>query len=739
MKADWYPKADRTSQNFDEAAFPVGPIANGDDVGMKVLIHSTEGWGWPGYKGGANAPHLTLRVDLAKRTCTWRQHYRLSRYARALATGPGLRINDGGAHQIEIVGTSGWASPDNIDAPYHVEPVVPDLPGFVWDELVEFWLWDHEEWGVALELVPGGFVPWNRANRLTIEEWVPFSGLIAHQNAPLPNNHTDAGDVPGLTLLNKARTLAGVEIPMSTSGLGWTSMTVSGVRRVGPHVPSTSNPREITFRNNATADLLAAAMWLLHTGNGRKADRVYVSQWHGLRPENAGFGSSNSEHPKGVAMDVNWSWHPWEKTVGTTAYDAHMTSSTYKRFHAMCAAIVKSLGGSVQWCGQEWFNHQGLGYSRRYGNRDCMHWVVVGPPNWDKINADAARLRKWFQPPRTAGEIKKLQQILGLTPDGSWGHGSVDAMWKWEADHGLTPTGLPGTVAFWEAYSKEQKPDSNEGFPESTIKIVQTALNKVMGGDPKVGSLVPLALDGSLGPDTRKVVKRFQNLTGLKSDELPGAATQQKLDEVVGLNAGFTLADIRGAQQVAKLLGFYDGTVDGLRGSKTREALESLQRAAKGLGLYDGKIDGLPGTGTMDAARKMIESLNEPEPEPAPEPVPDPEPEPTPEPEPVESVEVHRISGSSRWATAVAARRWRSPAGFGAVIYADEAPSDAHVAIDLARRTGAILLPVSKNRLPAEIRDDLTALRPSWVAAVGGTTALPDSVIEDAARAAAGK
>lgn len=514
-----------------------------------------------------------------------------------------------------------------------------------------------------------------------------------------------------------------------TSALGWTRPTSSGTRRVGPHVAHPDNPREILFRNEATADLLSAAMWLIHTGNGRKSDRVYVSQWHGARLPDADFGVALSDHKCWVAMDVNWSVHPWETRTGTAAYDRHMAAGALAGQHAMFVKIEERLNvpGQVpilRWCGRDWTNARGVGFLRRYGNRDCMHWQIA-EPDWSRINGAAARLREWFRPPKSVADVKKLQGIVGVKQDGVWGYGSVDAMWAWEAEHGLTPTGLPGTEAFWGAYggSGPVTPPKNEGYPESEIKVVQTALNRVMRGDPDVGKLLPLDVDGILGQKTRDVVSRFQRLTGLEVDGVPGPATQSELDLVVSRNDRFSMQEIREFQQVAKVLGYAPGDADGILGPATRAAVVRLQTDAKALGYYDQPIDEFPGEKTMEAARRMVEDQEK---------ALEPEPDPDPVPGDVPFVRLAgRNTAHTSWLVLQQAQHEPVPGKLYLAV-PEDAPSAA------AARDGVVLVTTSSERLSKYTQEALEEYLPTMLVVVGGTAAITDTQERAARRAASG-
>jgi hypothetical protein len=61
-------------------------------------------------------------------------------------------------------------------------------------------------------------------------------------------------------------------------------------------------------------------------------------------------------------------------------------------------------------------------------------------------------LHSFFVPPRKKTEIGALQVIVGATRDNQWGPGSKTSMRALEKALGVPRTGLPGSVAFWQAY-----------------------------------------------------------------------------------------------------------------------------------------------------------------------------------------------------------------------------------------------------------------------------------------------
>lgn len=200
MRALYYPNADRDRQRFPSVE------ANRPEMNPNVLLlHTTEGNGWPGYQNGGSAPHFTYRAA----TREWRQHFPVNRAAMALADAPGgVATNRLNVVQVEISDTtSGWASAENPGRPYTIARKSSELSDDNLRDLAELYAWLNREWGVPLSMTPRGFVPWN-AKRPTMsnDEWNAFRGLCGHQHVP-ENDHTDPGAINAGRILDIAKNL----------------------------------------------------------------------------------------------------------------------------------------------------------------------------------------------------------------------------------------------------------------------------------------------------------------------------------------------------------------------------------------------------------------------------------------------------------------------------------------------------------------------------------------------------
>ena len=151
----------------------------------KLLLHTTEGSGWPGYAGGSTAPNLTGYPDPAARTVLWRQHFPVNMSSRARMHTRTQPTNGDHVLQVELVGTC-----------------VPGGPGLYWPGARDWALrcvadllaWLHAEWMVPISTgvlwraydAPGD------GQRLTDAGYNAYRGVLGHQHAP-QNSHRDPG------------------------------------------------------------------------------------------------------------------------------------------------------------------------------------------------------------------------------------------------------------------------------------------------------------------------------------------------------------------------------------------------------------------------------------------------------------------------------------------------------------------------------------------------------------------
>ncbi len=155
----------------------------------RVVLHTTETAGVPGYGGGASAPHITY----VPATRTWVQHTDFNTAARALRNpAGGVQTNRANSLQVEMV----CYSAKSIAAQSGSRIWVGDLTDAHYTDLRSFLGWCYLTFGVqpvwpnrqalsASAASVAGF-------RMGGPEWNLFDGVCGHQHVP-ENTHWDPG------------------------------------------------------------------------------------------------------------------------------------------------------------------------------------------------------------------------------------------------------------------------------------------------------------------------------------------------------------------------------------------------------------------------------------------------------------------------------------------------------------------------------------------------------------------
>jgi peptidoglycan hydrolase-like protein with peptidoglycan-binding domain len=134
----------------------------------------------------------------------------------------------------------------------------------------------------------------------------------------------------------------------------------------------------------------------------------------------------------------------------------------------------------------------------------------------------------------------------------------------------------------------------------------------------------PGAIDGVYGPETVGAVEALQQANALPVtgtiDKATADALQSELEALAGASAQDSVATTAAVQQTLKLVGFWDGPVDGVWTPELTEAVIAFQTEL-----------GVEPTGTVDAAtvaafKGAIADLQQPEPAATPTPTPTEEP-----------------------------------------------------------------------------------------------------------------
>ena len=170
----------------------------------KICLHTTETRGWPGYQGGATAPHLTVMALPMERKLVAKQQTSLNVAARALRNEDGgVQTNRDTVYQWELVGT--------CDPAYAAK--YPDA--YKWYD-ADDWALDQLSVMIANVAVVKGvllqapvFLPYpssygnKNGQRFSLSQWDNFNGVCGHQHVP-ENVHGDPGSLNVARMLGQA-------------------------------------------------------------------------------------------------------------------------------------------------------------------------------------------------------------------------------------------------------------------------------------------------------------------------------------------------------------------------------------------------------------------------------------------------------------------------------------------------------------------------------------------------------
>jgi peptidoglycan hydrolase-like protein with peptidoglycan-binding domain len=156
-------------------------------------------------------------------------------------------------------------------------------------------------------------------------------------------------------------------------------------------------------------------------------------------------------------------------------------------------------------------------------------------------------------------DIKEIQRIVGVTPDGINGPKTQAAIKAYQSSHGLTPDGIVGskTLAVMQGQNMSVAPksnvnmsvapsnssnysstsSSNNNATKTTLPVSNTSSSS---GNLAIGSKGPAVIklqqmlgltpDGIFGPKTQAAVIAYQQQNGLKADGIVGPLTNAKLN-----------------------------------------------------------------------------------------------------------------------------------------------------------------------------------------------------------------
>jgi hypothetical protein len=194
-----YRPADTLSQWFQDD-YPGADLNLTPDT-MVVVLHTTEGFDWPGYEGGATAPNYTHKPSFHGGAGLWRAHFPDEKSSRALRNeAGGVETNTLNCVQVELIGTCDsskrkrWG--DKVAGRDYV--YWPDATDDQLAEVAEFLADMNKRHGLKL-VAPKQFISYplsagNSRVRMSMSEWRNAAGVVGHQHVP-ENTHGDPGDI----------------------------------------------------------------------------------------------------------------------------------------------------------------------------------------------------------------------------------------------------------------------------------------------------------------------------------------------------------------------------------------------------------------------------------------------------------------------------------------------------------------------------------------------------------------
>lgn len=202
---------DSTTQRYTSAAQPEPDI---------LLLHTTEGMSWPGYAGGGQAPHDTIRAIPGK-GITVRRHYPYDQFAKALANTPAPgETNRRGVIQVELIGT---CDPKHKgDDAWFYWPAADDV---VLQALADYYRPILARYGIPTKAP--AFLPYpasygSSSVRMSAAQFAAFEGICGHQHAP-ENDHGDPGAFPIVKLLGFLGAATGGDVKKLQAAIGVTA------------------------------------------------------------------------------------------------------------------------------------------------------------------------------------------------------------------------------------------------------------------------------------------------------------------------------------------------------------------------------------------------------------------------------------------------------------------------------------------------------------------------------------
>lgn len=181
VKALYYPPANKTVQNFGKGNVTMPKIE-------KLVLHTTETSGWPGYGGSGGHPTLTYNPWSHQ----WRQHLPINGSATALVdpSGTAVRENRDGVVQLEIVCYC------DLNTAKKYGHSVEAIDNTALHDIAEFIVWLHKEWAMSTHFAAhwAKYPASINVDRFSGAEFDAFKGVLGHCHVS-GNTHGDPGSL----------------------------------------------------------------------------------------------------------------------------------------------------------------------------------------------------------------------------------------------------------------------------------------------------------------------------------------------------------------------------------------------------------------------------------------------------------------------------------------------------------------------------------------------------------------
>ena len=235
-----------------------------------------------------------------------------------------------------------------------------------------------------------------------------------------------------------------------------------------------------------------------------------------------------------------------------------------------------------------------------------------------KSSSPVSSIGKTLESGSTGDAVRALQKrlktlgYLSGSVDGSFGAATEAAVKAFQSNNGLSADGKAGTATLNALYSSDavtasgsSSGGSSSGSSSSSVTLEEgstgTAVKQLQQKLKNLGYYSG-SVDGNYGSGTVAAVRAFQQANNLTVDGKAGPATQSKLFGGSAASASTSYSTLReydegtavtNLQYALYELGYFDGKINGIYGSTTKDAVRQFQ-INNGL-----SVDGVAGSSTL--------------------------------------------------------------------------------------------------------------------------------------------